>query len=86
MLICPEHDTKLLQLSSCSYNNEKELPMNFSNLKMNSHEREKLEKAALGVICACYYYNLADNIDSMSDDELRELIDSDSPDECSDCS
>ena len=45
--------------------------MKSSNLKMYSHEREKLEKAALEVICSCYYYDLADNIDSMSDDELR---------------
>ena len=60
--------------------------MNFSHPKMNSHEREKLEKTALGVICPCYYYDLADNIDSMSDDELQEIIASDSSDKCTDCS
>lgn len=48
--------------------------MNLANLKTNSYEREKLEKAALMAICAGYYYDLADTIDSMSDSELEEIV------------
>lgn len=48
--------------------------MKISDLKTNSHEREKLEKAALMAICACYYYDLADTIDSMTDAELEEIV------------
>lgn len=48
--------------------------MNLANLKTHSYEREKLEKAALMAICVCYYYDLADTIDSMSDKELEEIV------------
>ena len=43
--------------------------MNLANLTSNYEAREKLEKAALMVICACYFYDLADTIDSMTDKE-----------------
>ena len=36
--------------------------------------REDLEKQALQEICACLYYDLADNIDTADDDELRAII------------
>lgn len=36
--------------------------------------REDLEKQALQEICACLYYDLADNIDAADDDELRAII------------
>ena len=48
--------------------------MNLANLKSNYEVREKLEKAALMVIRACYYYDLADTIDSMTDKELKEIV------------
>lgn len=48
--------------------------MNLANLKSNSEAREKLEKAALMAICACYYYDLADTVDSMTDAELEEIV------------
>ena len=48
--------------------------MKISDLKTNSREREKLEKAALMAICVCYYYDLADTIDSMTDAELEEIV------------
>lgn len=48
--------------------------MKMSDLKTNSHEREKLEEAALMAICTCYYYDLADTIDSMTDAELEEIV------------
>ncbi len=48
--------------------------MNLANLKPNSQAREKLEKAALTAICKCYYYDLADTIDSMTDTELEEIV------------
>ena len=48
--------------------------MNLANLKSNSQAREMLEKAALMAICECYYYDLADTIDSMTDAELEEII------------
>ena len=48
--------------------------MNLANLTSNYEAREKLEKAALMVICACYFYDLADTIDSMTDKELEEIV------------
>ena len=48
--------------------------MNLANLKPNSQAREKLEKAALMAICECFYYDLADTIDSMTDAELEEIV------------
>lgn len=38
-------------------------------------DRKLLEKIALQEICACLYYNLADNIETATDDELRDIID-----------
>jgi redox-regulated HSP33 family molecular chaperone len=37
-------------------------------------DRETLEAEALKEICPCLYYDLADGIDSMTDDELRAII------------
>jgi len=48
--------------------------MNLANLKSNYIAREKLEKAALMAICVCYYYDLADTIDSMTDTELEDIV------------
>jgi len=48
--------------------------MNLANLKPNYEAREKLEKAALMAICECYYYDLADTIDSMTDTELEVIV------------
>jgi redox-regulated HSP33 family molecular chaperone len=48
--------------------------MNLANLKSNYEARERLEKAALMAICECYYYDLADTINSMTDAELEEII------------
>ena len=48
--------------------------MNLANLKSNYVAREKLERAALMVTCACYYYDLADTIESMTDAELEEIV------------
>lgn len=38
---------------------------------MNREERE--EKARIN-ICACYYYDLVDNMDEATDEELDEII------------
>ena len=46
--------------------------------------RKELEQRALFCICACYYYDLADCISEMSDDELQDIIDNDGID-CIDC-
>lgn len=48
--------------------------MNLANITPNSNAREKLEKAALEAVCACFYYDLADTIDSMKDVELEEIV------------
>ena len=36
--------------------------------------RKELEQRALFCICPCYYYDLADTIDSMTDAELEEIV------------
>lgn len=38
-------------------------------------EREELEKLALEKVCACDYYDLCDNMESTSDEELQQIID-----------
>ena len=38
-------------------------------------DREELEKVALMAVGTCLYYDLADNIDSASDEELWQIID-----------
>ena len=48
--------------------------MNVNELTSNYQAREKLEKAALMAVCSCYYYDLADTIDSMTDKELEEIV------------
>ncbi len=48
--------------------------MKMLDLKTNSHERIMLENKALASICACYYYDLADNINTITDQELVCLI------------
>ena len=40
-------------------------------------DREDLERAALEAVSATNYYDLADNIDATSDDELYKIIDAD---------
>lgn len=37
-------------------------------------DREELEHLALMAVCACLYYDLADNIDTATDDELWRII------------
>jgi len=39
-----------------------------------SEYRVRLEKQALMQICSCLYYDLADNIDAVSDQELIDYI------------
>ena len=39
-----------------------------------SVSRKELERRALFSICACYYYDLADTIDSMTNTELEEIV------------
>ena len=49
--------------------------MNLSNLIVdNSPERLALEKDALLAVCPCQYYDLADCIDSTSDQELVNIL------------
>ena len=49
--------------------------MNLLNLNMRySHYRERLEKQALLNICSCLYYDLADSIDAVSDQELVDFV------------
>lgn len=36
--------------------------------------RDKLEKVALETICACWYYDFADNIGMMTDKQLEDII------------
>lgn len=47
-------------------------------------EREELEKLALEEVCACDYYDLCDNMESTSDEELRQIIDN-AEKECDTC-
>ena len=37
--------------------------------------REELEKAAMQAVCACQHYDLADNLENTSDEELQDIID-----------
>lgn len=37
-------------------------------------DRELLEKQALEAVCACLYYDLADNIDAEADDSLIAIV------------
>lgn len=37
-------------------------------------DREILEAEALKAVCACYYYDLADTIDSLSEFDLSQII------------
>lgn len=41
---------------------------------INELDRECLEHLALMRVCACLYYNLANSIDSTSDQELLDII------------
>lgn len=38
-------------------------------------DREVLEQTALQEVCSCLYYDLADNIETATDEELQNLID-----------
>jgi hypothetical protein len=48
--------------------------MNVSNLQARSIGRLSLEKAALKEVCACQYYDLADNLSITSSLELIYII------------
>jgi hypothetical protein len=48
--------------------------MNVSNLSRRSIGRLSLEKAALKAVCACQYYDLADNLSVTSSLELVHII------------
>jgi hypothetical protein len=48
--------------------------MNVSNLSARSIGRLLLEKAALKEVCACQYYDLADNLAVTSSVELVYII------------
>lgn len=46
--------------------------------------REELERVALMAVCTCDYYDLIDNIDITTDEELWQIID-DRDVECKHC-
>jgi len=48
--------------------------MNVSNLQARSIGRLLLEKAALKEVCACRYYELADDLEITSSVELANII------------
>jgi len=50
-----------------------------------TRKRELLETAALLAICPCLYYDLADYMDSMPDDDLVEIVNG-KYDVCGECS
>lgn len=52
--------------------------------KLSSANRRTIEQLALQAICACYYYDFADCIDEMSDEELETIIANEGVD-CLDC-
>jgi hypothetical protein len=37
-------------------------------------QRSELEAEALQICCSCYYYDISDNIDTASDQDLHDLI------------
>lgn len=37
--------------------------------------REQLTKEALSAVCSCWFWSLAGDPDSLTDDELRDIID-----------
>ena len=37
--------------------------------------RQELENKAIERVCSCYYYELKDSIDAMSEEELQRIID-----------
>lgn len=37
--------------------------------------RDDLEKQAKHEVCSCWYYDLADSVDAVSDEELQKFID-----------
>ena len=47
-------------------------------------DREDLEKLSLLAVCSCNYYDLADNIEITSDEELWQIIDNQDI-ECENC-
>lgn len=52
--------------------------------RLYSANRRTLEQLALHTVCACYYYDLADCIVEMSDEELEAIIATDGVD-CANC-
>lgn len=59
--------------------------MKFINLTPYTVERQELERLALAAVCACYYYDLADAIDGMDNEELEHII-AGSHNTCASCS
>jgi redox-regulated HSP33 family molecular chaperone len=43
--------------------------------EFNMSDREDLETRTKEEVCACRVYDLADNIDTMTDKELQDIID-----------
>ena len=58
--------------------------MNVSTLSRRSIGRLSLEKAALKEVCACQYYDLADNLSITSSLELIHIINNKL--DCANCS
>ena len=52
--------------------------------RLYSTHRRTLEQLARHAVCACYYYELADCIDEINDEELESIIASDGVD-CAGC-
>lgn len=46
--------------------------------------REELERIALMAVCACDYYELVDNLDSTTEEELWRIVDN-RDDCCANC-
>lgn len=57
--------------------------MKIAKLRSRTVDRLILERAALMKVCACEYYDLADCLDGLSDDELEEIFYEERP--CSVC-
>lgn len=54
--------------------NYKELMELRLGIRSQTKQRVELEAKALEAICACYYYDLIDNLENTTDVELLEII------------
>lgn len=43
--------------------------------EVNEEVRDELEELALKEVCSCWYYDMCDAIDILSDEELQKIID-----------